>query len=149
MKVKITRIDKSLPLPEYHSKGAVACDLIARETTVIPPKTLGKVPGNVIIQIPEGYMVMIAARSSTPWKKGLLIPHGFGVMDQDFCGPEDEYAFSCFNFTEKEVTVERGERIAQLIFVRIEKADWEETDEITESTRGSFGSTGGYKKAFP
>lgn len=142
MKVKIKRIDKELPLPKYQTSGSVGCDLNARVTTIIPPHSLGKIPANVIIETPPGYMFVVASRGSTPFKKGLLPPHGFGVGDQDFCGPDDEYWIVVYNFTDQEVTVERGERIAQGIFVPIEVAQWEEVEEMTGPTRGGFGSTG-------
>ncbi len=142
MKVKIKRIDKELPLPLYHTSGSVGCDLLARETTKIAPKSLGKIPGNVIIETPKGYMFVVASRGSTPFKKGLLPPHGFGVGDQDFCGPNDEYHIVAYNFTDDEVTVERGERIAQGIFVPVEIAEWEEVEAMDDNTtRGGFGST--------
>lgn len=143
MKVKITRIDKALPLPVYQTDGSVGCDLFARETVTIAPKSLYKIPGNVIVEVPKGYMCMLNSRSSTPYKKGLLTPHGFGAMDHDFCGPDDEYLISVYNFLDKEVIVERGERIGQLIFVKVEQAEWEEVDSMEHnSTRGGFGSTG-------
>lgn len=141
MKIKITRIDKELPLPIYHTKGSVGCDLHARITTKISPKSLARIPANVIIETPPGFMFVVASRGSTPFTKGLLPPHGFGVGDQDFCGPEDEYQVQVYNFTDQEVTVKRGERIAQGIFVPVTIAEWEEMEVISEQSRGGFGST--------
>lgn len=143
MRVKIKRIDKSLPLPEYHTKGSVGCDLYARVETKIAPKGLGKIPANVIIETPPGYMFIVASRGSTPFKKGLMPPHGFGVGDQDFCGSDDEYQISIYNFTDEEVVVGRGERVAQGIFVPVEIAQWEEVESMEHNgTRGGFGTTG-------
>ena len=83
--------------------------------------------------------------SSGTGKKGLLIPHGLGVIDQDYCGPSDEILIQVFNFTNQEVIVERGDRIAQGIFVKVENAksgvNWQEIDQINHQTRGGFGST--------
>jgi dUTP pyrophosphatase len=141
MKVKITRIDKDLPLPKYQTNGAVGCDLLARVTTTIAPKSLGRIPANVIIETPPGYMFVVASRGSTPFKKGLMPPHGFGVGDQDFCGPEDEYQIAVYNFTDEEVFVERGERVAQGIFVPVEVVEWEEVEAQDKKSRGGFGST--------
>lgn len=141
MKVRISRIDKELPLPIYQTSGSVGCDLHARVTTQILAKSLVKIPANVIIETPPGYMFVLASRGSTPFKKGLLFPHGIGIGDQDFCGPEDEYQIPTYNFTEKDVVVERGERIAQGIFIPIEKAEWEEVDSTSQPNRGMFGST--------
>lgn len=142
MKVKIKRIDKSLPLPTYQTKGSVATDAYSRETVVIKPHTLGRIPGNVIIECPKGYMFVVASRSSTPEKKGLLIPNGLGIGDQDFCGDEDEWNILVYNFTDIDVTVEKGERIAQIIFIPIEKVQWLEVDKMSKPSRGGIGSTG-------
>ena len=87
-------------------------------------------------------MWLIAARSSTPRKKGLFVPHGVGIIDQDYCGPEDEVKVQVWNPTDREIVVERGERIAQAILVRIEKANWHESATTQATTRGGFGSTG-------
>ncbi len=141
MKVKIKRLDKSIPLPIYQTKGSVGFDISAREDTIISPRSVALVPGNIIVETPQGYMLLVALRSSTPRKKGLHKPHGIGVIDNDYCGEKDEVKVQVFNSTDKEVVVEKGERIAQGIFVRIDKFEWEETDSMGKS-RGGFGSTG-------
>ena len=146
MKVKIKRVDKSLPLPAYQTAGSVGCDLYARVTTKVPPKSLAKIPANVMVETPKGYMFMEASRGSTPFKKGLMMAHGVGIGDQDFWGPNDEWHIPVYNFTDKEVIVERGERIAQGIFIPVEIAQWEEVEEINEPDRGMFGSTGQHIK---
>ena len=86
-------------------------------------------------------MLLVALRSSTPRKKGLHKPHGIGVIDNDYCGDEDEVKVQVFNSTDKEVVVEKGERIAQGIFVKIDKFEWDEVEKMGKS-RGGFGSTG-------
>lgn len=142
MKVKITRIDKVLPLPKYETLGSVGFDFVAREDTEILPHAVALVPGNVIVEVPIGYMLLVSLRSSTPRKKGLLCPHGIGVIDHDYCGPHDEIKIQVYNFTDKSVTVLRGEKIAQGIFVRVDKCEFEEVAQIKEESRGGFGSTG-------
>ena len=142
MKIQIQRIDTALPLPTYATAGAVAFDVITRETTVIEPGAIGLIPGNVIVKVPEGYMLMIAPRSSMPRKKGLVFPHSIGILDQDYHGPNDELMVQVQNIATEPVTIERGERIAQAVFVKIEKAEWEEVDGHGAETRGGFGSTG-------
>lgn len=140
MRVKIKLVDKSLPLPQYQTSGAVAFDLYAREQQVIKPKSICKIPTNLIIQVPEGYMLQLKDRSSTAQKKGLMIVGG--VIDQDFHGPEDEICFQVYNFTDQTVTVTREERIGQAVFIKIEKPEWEELEEDMKSvSRGGFGST--------
>ena len=140
MKVKIMRVDKNLPLPEYKTGGAVAFDFITRETTTIKSHEVGRIPSNVIIKVPTGYMLYIKDRSSTAVKKGLLITAG--VIDQDFCGKDDEVILQFFNYTDHDVTIERGERIAQGIFVSVEVAEWIEVESVNDTNRGGFGTTG-------
>ena len=148
MEITIKRIDKDLPLPKYETDGAVGFDLFCRQPTTIAPKTVALIPANVIIETPPGYMLMVTLRSSTPRQKGLLIPHGVGIIDQDYCGPEDEILIQVLNFTDQDVIIERGDRIAQGIFVKVENASsgisWRQVDQIEpdRQTRGGFGSTG-------
>lgn len=141
MNVKIFRIDKDLPLPVYETDGAVGFDLLAREDTDIPAKEIALIPANVIVETPKGYALLITSRSSTPRKKGLTQPHGLGVIDQDYCGEKDEIKIQVQNFTDETVKVERGEKIAQGLFVRCEKMEFEEIDKVESQTRGGFGST--------
>jgi dUTP pyrophosphatase len=142
MKVKVKRIDLSLPLPQYHTEGSVCFDLLARIAMEIAPKSLGLIPTNIIIETPPGYMFMVVPRSSTPKKKGLLIPHGLGIIDQDYSGPNDEVLFQVYNFTDTVVKIEKGERLAQGGFVRMDKAEFDEVEVVSEKSRGGFGSTG-------
>lgn len=140
MHVRIKAIDGT-QVPKYETEGACAFDISARERTVFPAKSLGLVPSGLIIETPKGYMLSVLPRSSTPKRKGLLIPHGMGVIDQDYCGPEDEIKLQFYNFTDQEVVVEKGERIAQGVFVKIERAEFEPVEQLREKTRGGFGST--------
>lgn len=142
MTVRITRIDKTLPLPKYETQGSVGLDLLAREDVTIQPKEISLIPANVIVETPEGYMFMLASRSSTPRKKGLMFPHSIGVIDQDYCGPQDEIKIQVYNFTDQPVTISRGDRVAQGIFVKVDQMQFEEVDEMGNETRGGFGSTG-------
>uniref|UniRef100_A0A7C4R2L2 dUTP diphosphatase n=1 Tax=candidate division CPR3 bacterium TaxID=2268181 RepID=A0A7C4R2L2_UNCC3 len=142
MNIQIKLIDGSLPLPEYQTTGSVAFDLYSRVDMEIAPKTIALIPLNIIIQTPAEYAFLVVPRSSTPKKKGLLIPHGIGIIDQDYCGEEDEVKFQCYNFSEEVVKIEKGERVAQGMFVKIAKVDFEKIDKINAKTRGGFGSTG-------
>ncbi len=141
MKVNVKRIDRSLPLPEYHTAGAVAFDVLAREQIEILPHSIGRVPTNIIVEIPKGYMLLLKDRSSTAKKKGLLCTTGF--IDQDFCGEEDEILLQFYNFQDKSVNVEKGERLGQAAFVPIMIPEWVEVDSMEKNkNRGGFGSTG-------
>ncbi|HVW66786.1 MAG TPA: dUTP diphosphatase [Candidatus Peribacteraceae bacterium] len=142
MRVSVQRIDPTLPLPQYESAGAVGFDLVTRETTVIEPGKIALVPGNVIVKVPEGYALLLLPRSSLPRKKGLVCPHSLGVIDEDYHGEKDELMVQVQNITSEPVTVERGERIAQGLFVRVDRAEWEEVASHGKESRGGFGSTG-------
>ncbi len=142
MQVKIKRIDASLPLPAYQTSGAVAFDLYSREDMTIAPKTIALIPTNLIIATPKGYMLTVVTRSSTPKKKGLLVPHGIGIIDQDYHGEKDEIMLQVYNFTGQEVNISRGERVGQAAFVRVDRSEWEEVNEVKPNSRGGFGSTG-------
>lgn len=147
MIVRIKRVDKKLPLPEYQSKGAVAFDVLARKKVVIEPNSIGRIPTNVIVEIPVGYMILLKDRSSTPLKKGLICTVGF--VDQDFCGPEDEIQLQFYNFQNEPVKIDRGERLGQAAFVRVDRAELLEVSSMKHNkTRGGFGSTGGHKRSF-
>jgi len=111
MNVKLHRIDLSLPLPKYHTQGSFAFDLIAREDTTIAPQEMALIPGNIIVECPENLALLILPRSSTPRKKQLIFPHSIGLIDRDYCGPEDEIHIQVMNIGKEPVTVERGERM--------------------------------------
>ena len=141
MQISINRVDKTLPMPKYESKGAVCFDFITRQKTAIAKKSIGLIPGNVIVQIPKGYALLVVPRSSTPRKKDLFIPHGIGIIDNDYCGPCDEIQIQVYNNSRKTVIIERGERIAQGLFVKIDYAKFKEVKTNKKSSRGGFGST--------
>jgi len=142
VKIIIKRVDASLPLPEYKTKGAAAFDLYAREDIKIKPQSLGYIPTNLIIKTPPGYVLLMALRSSTP-KRGLIIPHGIGIVDADFCGDKDELLCQVYNITKKPVAIIRGERIGQAMFVKFGKvSQWKEQTHMNKKSRGGFGSTG-------
>lgn len=141
LQVTIKRVDTGLPLPTYATAGSVGFDLLCREDTEIAPRTIKLIPGNVIVRIPEGFMLMLTMRSSTPRRKGLLIPNGVGIIDQDYCGEGDELKVQVFNFRDEALTVNRGERIAQGIFIPVMHVTWDEVNEMGKG-RGGFGSTG-------
>ena len=142
MKINIKRIDKSLDLPEYKTKGAVGFDLTAREETVLKPWEMKLIPLNLIVKIPKGYGLFIFSRSSVPVKKGIMIANGVGVIDQDYYGEEDELKTLVINITKKKVIVEKGERICQGIFLKLGIAKFSEVKKMRKKSRGGFGSTG-------
>lgn len=146
MKIKIKRIDKKLPLPIYETAGSVGFDLLCRVDTMIPPGELALIPSNIIVETPAGYMLMVTLRSSTPKRKGLLKPHGVGIIDQDYCGDNDEIMIQVYNFSKDTVKIDRAEKIGQGIFVRIDHFEWDEIDDMGCKSRGGFGSTSERRK---
>lgn len=139
--VQISLVDKSLPMPKYETSGSVGFDLYAREQTTIQPKEIALIPSNIICKVPNGYMLAIVSRSSTPRKKGLLKPHAIGVIDQDYCGQTDEILLQVYNFQDEPIVIQKLDRIAQGIFLPVLKANFIEFDPGQEN-RGGFGSTG-------
>ena len=142
MKIKVKRVDKSLDLPEYKTKGAVGFDLTAREETAINPWEMKLILLNLIVKVPKGYGLFLFSRSSVPVKKGLMIANSVGVIDQDYSGEEDELKTLVLNVTKKKVVVEKGESICQGIFLKLAVAKFSEVKKMSSKSRGGFGSTG-------
>lgn len=140
MEVKIKRFDKSLPLPEYKTPGAVGFDLYVKNDETIKSHEVKLLKANIGIKAPKNYFLQITGRSSTPAKFGLLV--FTGIIDHDFCGDEDELKISVFNFTKSDVKILAGTRIAQGIFVKISKVEFKEVTKMSSKSRGGFGTTG-------
>ena len=142
MNIKIKRVDKSIPLPEYKTSGAAAFDLHAREDMIIKPQTIEYIPLNIVIEIPKDYCLILAPRSSTH-KKGLIMINSIGIIDNDFCGDDDELRATYYNFKKnEEIKIEKGDRIAQGLIIKKEHGSWEEADSMENESRGGFGTTG-------
>lgn len=139
--VSIRLIDDTLPVPAYQTAGAVAFDVYSRIDMEVAPRSVGLIPTNLIVKVPDGYVLAVLPRSSTPKKKGLLIPHGFGVIDQDYHGSGDEILYQVYNFTDSTVPIARGERVGQAIFLSCDRGTFIQ-DLDTKESRGGFGSTG-------
>lgn len=138
--LKVKLFDTNLPQPEYQTKGAVAFDLYARTTTVIPSGAVVKVPLNVAIELPPNHWALLAARSSLH-KTGLALANGIGVGDADFCGDNDEYQAALRNFSDQDVTVEKGQRIVQMIILPYTRVNLTVVEKLGNDDRGGFGST--------
>ncbi len=143
MKVVVTRVDTTLPLPEFQTAGAVAFDIYSRIDLILTPKQPTLVPSNLIIVVPEGHALILAARSSLS-KRGLRLSNGVGIIDQDFHGPKDEVQLLVYNFTTDPITVKKGERLGQGLIVPVVRAEWEETAPLKQQSRGGFGTTGNF-----
>lgn len=144
MQAKIKRLNPELEVPKYHTEEAAAFDIASAEDILVRPGETPLIRTGLIIQSPENHFLLIAARSSLPIKKGLMLANSIGIIDRDYCGPEDELKIQVYNFTQHDVRVEKGERIAQGIFLPARQAQFLETENIKNSSRGGHGGTGGY-----
>jgi dUTP pyrophosphatase len=129
-------------VPFIESDHAAAFDFTAADDVVVEPGRVALVPTGLVIEVPAGMFLGIFARSSTPLKRGLMVANGVGVIDPDYCGPEDEIKVAVMNFTDAAVTVRRGDRLAQGIFLTAPRVRWDEADQLRDQSRGGFGATG-------
>lgn len=142
MRLRITRLDSTVPLPTYGTAESAGFDLAAAHDLVIAPRRIALVRTGLVIEVPSGHFLGIFARSSTPLKRGLMVANGVGVIDPDYSGPEDEVMIQVLNVTDRDVEVRRGDRLAQGIILPAPRVTWEEVTTIREVTRGGFGATG-------
>src|SRR5262245_16423872 len=141
MRVKVTRLRPSVPLPMYASPGAAAFDLAAAEEAEIPPRAIRLIGTGLVFAVPDGHFLAIFARSSTPLKRGLAVANGVGVLDSDYCGPTDELKIQLLNITDAPIHVNVGDRLAQGIVLQAPRVEFVE-GQTTAQSRGGFGSTG-------
>lgn len=142
MTLTITRLAPHVSLPAYGTPGAAAFDLAASADTVVPPHGIALVPTGLVVRVPEGHFLAILARSSTPLKRGLIVANGMGVVDSDYCGPNDEVKIQVLNVTDAPVHVAAGDRIAQGMVLAAPRVTFVETTTADGPSRGGFGSTG-------
>ena len=142
MRLRIRRLDSTIPLPTYGTDEAAGFDLAAAADVVVPPRTIVLIRTGLVIEVPTGHFLAILARSSTPLKRGLMVANGVGVIDPDYSGPTDEILIQVLNITDSAVQVRRGDRLAQGIVLPSPRVTWEEVTEIRTDARGGFGATG-------
>jgi dUTP pyrophosphatase len=142
MRLRIRRLDSTVPLPAYGTAESAGFDLAASQDVTIPPRQIVLVRTGLVIEVPAGHFLAIVARSSTPLKRGLLVANGVGVIDPDYSGPTDEVRIQLLNVTDAPVAVQRGDRLAQGIVLPAPRVTWEEVDGLREAVRGGFGTTG-------
>jgi dUTP pyrophosphatase len=140
---KIVRRDRTVALPAYQTAGAAGFDLAASVEMTVAPGEVALVPTGLVIEVPAGHFLGIFARSSTPLKRGLMVANGVGIVDSDYCGPDDEIKIEVVNFTKAPVTVRKGDRLAQGVLMPYVRASWHESESAERATRGGFGATGG------
>jgi dUTP pyrophosphatase len=137
VKIKLKKIRKSVEFPKYE-KLAAGFDFKCVSSVIIEPKEQKMIPTNLAMKIPEGYVLLLVPRSSTPARFGLSMPHSIGVIDPFWNGDENEILLLLYNFTDKPVTLKKGDRIAQGIIVKYEKADFVEVSSLGRSNRKKY-----------
>ncbi len=140
--ISIRRLSPNVPLPEYKTPGACAFDIAIIEGGTLQPGERKIFRTGLVIQVPENHVLILAARSSNA-KKGIQMANGIGIIDRDYCGPTDELHLALYNIGSEIYTMEAGERIAQGMFVPINRGRFVEPETWdSEKNRGGFGTTG-------
>ena len=141
MKVKINKVNANAQIPVYSSTSAAGADLYyCGEEVVIAPSQTVMLGTGIAMEIPEGYVGLVFARSGLACKSGLAPANKVGVIDSDYRG---EIKVALHNHSTQEKTVVSGERIAQIVITPYLKCDFEEGElSSSERGKGGFGSTG-------
>lgn len=144
MPVEIRIINQSLnPLPSYATEGSSGMDLRAHLDTAVSLQPMERVliPTGLFIELPVGFEAQVRPRSGLAVKQGITCLNTPGTIDQDYRG---EIKIILINLSGQEQVIEPGDRIAQLVIQKVEKASWlpAETISVTERNEGGFGHTG-------
>jgi dUTP pyrophosphatase len=142
-RVLIKRLNPSVKLPVYKTKGASGMDLMAfiKEPIIIAPNSSYLVPTGLSMAFSEDYEVQIRPRSGLAVKNNITVLNTPGTIDSDYRG---EIKIVLFNHGEKEFTINNNDRVAQMILAPVVKMEFEEVDNLPDTLRGEggFGSTG-------
>ena len=134
-----------LDLPRYETSGSAGMDLRAAvaetEPAVLQPGEWRLIPTGLSIALPEGYEAQVRPRSGLAARRGISCVNTPGTVDSDYRG---EIKVNLINHGAEPFTIQRGERIAQMVIAPVVQAVWEEVDDLGETDRGAggFGSTG-------
>ena len=142
--VQVRRLDPDLPLPAYAHPGDAGADLVAAEDVEIAPGERALVGTGVAIALPDGYVGLVHPRSGLAARLGVTVLNSPGTVDAGYRG---ELKVNLVNHDRTStVKIARGDRIAQLVVQRVERAHFHVVDELPDTTRGSggYGSTGGH-----
>ena len=142
--MKINVINKSKhPLPKFETEGSAGMDVRANIEDSITLKPLERklIPTGLFFELPLGFEMQVRPRSGLAAKKGITVLNSPGTVDADYRG---EIGVILVNLSHEDFVIENGERIAQLIIAKHERAEWIEVTELSETSRGEggFGSTG-------
>jgi dUTP pyrophosphatase len=142
VEVLITRLDPDLPLPRYAKGGDAGADIVSRIDITLAPGERALVPTGIAIALPDGYVALVHPRSGLAIKHGVTMVNAPGTVDAGYRG---ELQIILINHDKSEsVSFKRGDRIAQLVIQKVERAEFVEVRDLPGSGRGSggFGSTG-------
>lgn len=141
--MRIEIISKSGLLPAYETEGAAGMDIRAyiSEPVTIPPGGRALVPTGLFISLPKGTEAQVRARSGLAVRNGIGLVNGVGTIDSDYRG---EIKIALINWGDEDFTVNSGDRIAQLVIAKYERAEWNEVSALPDTERGAggFGHTG-------
>jgi dUTP pyrophosphatase len=143
MVVEIARLHPDARLPEYKTPGAACFDLETIEEVTLPPGEVTDVRTGLVFRIPAGHVLIVQPRSSSP-RLGYIMPHSVGIIDSDYCGPEDELFLRLKNVTDRPIVFEKHQRVVQAYVAPIPSIKFKEItkSELGKKSRGGFGSTG-------
>jgi dUTP pyrophosphatase len=144
LEIPVSLVDPDLPLPSYAHPGDAGADLVTTVDVALAPGERMLVPTGVAIALPEGYVALVHPRSGLAARHGLSIVNTPGTIDAGYRG---EIKVLLINHDPVEpILLSRGDRIAQLVVQRFERARFVACDDLPESTRGTggYGSTGGF-----
>jgi len=142
LQVLITRLDPSIPLPVYAKGGDAGADIVTRIDVTLQPGERALVPTGIAIALPDGYVALVHPRSGLAIKHGVTMVNAPGTVDAGYRG---ELQCIMINLDAKEaITFHKGDRIAQLVIQKVERAEFVEVKDLPGSGRGTggFGSTG-------
>jgi dUTP pyrophosphatase len=142
LQVLITRLDPSIPLPAYAKGGDAGADIVSRIDITLQPGERALVPTGISIALPDGYVALVHPRSGLAIKHGVTMVNAPGTVDAGYRG---ELQCIMINHDAKEaITFHKGDRIAQLVIQKVERAEFVEVENLPGSGRGTggFGSTG-------
>jgi len=141
VKVRIQRIDGSARMPEMAHPGDSGFDLFASETVSLKPGERKLVPTGIKVSLPAGFEAQVRPKSGLALKHGISVLNTPGTIDSGYRG---EIKVILVNLGEQEYKVEKGKKIAQIVFARVECPEIAEVSELDETKRneGGFGSTG-------
>ena len=142
VQVLITRLDPSVPLPSYAKGGDAGADIATRVDVTLQPGERALVPTGISIALPDGYVALVHPRSGLAIKHGVTMVNAPGTVDAGYRG---ELQCIMINHDLKEaITFHKGDRIAQLVIQKVERAEFVEVKDLPGSGRGvgGFGSTG-------